>query len=160
MIDGDFMMGVDVGTSAVRVALLTSNGSVAASSRFQRSLVGNTTFDADQLWEDFVTCVKQLPDLLRRRPIRGISFAGHIGTVLIDGAGRPIQPSSLWSDPRGIDLLEAALARVPNAMTTAERPVPSGSSLARSSPPVVPDFGIFGLSTGLSRLVVWVAVDM
>ena len=130
MNDGDFVMGVDVGTSAVRVALFTSTGSVAASSRFPRSLVGYTTFDADQLWEDFVACVKQLPDSLRRRPIRGVSFAGHIGTVLVDGRGRPIEPSSLWSDARGVDLLEAALATVPNAMVIAGRPVPSGSSLA------------------------------
>ena len=130
MTDGDFVVGVDVGTSAVRVALFTSTGSVAASSRFPRSSVGTTTFDADQLWKDFAACVKRLPESLRRGPIRGVSFAGHVGTVLVGDRGQPIGQSSLWSDARGVDLLKAAWPTVPNVATRTGRAVPSGSSLA------------------------------
>ncbi len=130
MTDGDLVAGVDVGTSAVRVALFTSTGTVTASSRFPRSLVGDTTFDADQLWEDFVACVRQLPSPLRRSPIRGVSFAGHIGTILVDDRGHPIGQSALWSDARGADMLEAAWSTIPNAATRTGRAVPSGSSLA------------------------------
>ncbi len=130
MSDCDLVVGVDVGTSAVRVALLTSTGAVAASSRFPRSLVGDTTFDANQLWEDFVACMNQIPAPLRRSEIRGLGFAGHIGTVIVDDRGQAIGQSSLWSDARGVDQLEVAWSALPNAAARAGRAVPSGSSLA------------------------------
>ena len=113
--------GIDLGTSGIKVALVSEEG-VCLASAARRSPVdiphpGWSQQDPDQWWRLSAECFDELsaehPDLLAR--LAGLSFSGHmLGQVLLDRNDRPTTPCILWNDQRALAECAELLARVPD----------------------------------------------
>jgi len=102
-----YVMGVDLGTSAVKVLLVNSEGEVAAEASEEYPLHQPKSGYSEQDPEDWVrgtiaalnSVVKQSgvsPEL-----IEGISFSGQMhGLVLLDAELKPLRHAILWNDTR------------------------------------------------------------
>lgn len=123
------VVAVDVGTSAVRAALVTADAGVVRSTRVaRRESVGGATYDADALQQDVESAIARLD--VGGRPA-ALAIAAHVGAVAIDDALRPVVPAGSWSDARGVDVL-ARLASPSRAriLATSGRPALVGGALA------------------------------
>ncbi|MCI2418428.1 FGGY-family carbohydrate kinase [Saccharopolyspora sp. K220] len=132
---GGTVVAVDVGTSAVRAALVTARGEVAVSSRVERASVGGEYFDAETLLEEVRSAIAALADTDRApgpRPApAAIGISAHIGTVAVDANIRPVEASGGWSDQRGIPELHAIDERLQTSLLhAARRPALTGGALA------------------------------
>ncbi|MCU1441558.1 MAG: hypothetical protein JWP85_2555 [Rhodoglobus sp.] len=105
----ELVIAIDVGSSAVRAAIVDPTGRVLASKRQSRpdSLSG-VTFDASLLWEQVRDAVTALPADLRRSAA-GLAIAAHIGTVFTDVDFEPVAEGLGWADSSGVDLLASRL---------------------------------------------------
>jgi xylulokinase len=112
---------VDVGTSAVRAALVATDGTTLAAVR--RARVGEVArrFDAERLWHDLVAVLRELT--ADRPRIAALAMAGHVGAVAVDAAGVPVAPAGGWADDRGLSTLDGETCRA------AGRPAPAGGAL-------------------------------
>ncbi len=132
---GGLVVAVDVGSSAVRAAVVDPAGRVLASKRQSRpdSLSG-VTFDASLLWEQVRDAVTALPADLRRSAA-GLAIAAHIGTVFTDADFEPVAQGFGWADSSGVDLLASRLGEsTTSALATIGRAAltggPAGAALA------------------------------
>ncbi|WP_103663141.1 FGGY-family carbohydrate kinase [Microbacterium sp. CJ77] len=99
------VLAVDVGTSAVRAAVVTESGSRMATSRRTRP-IGETgdTFSPAALWADVVATINGIdPALLAEVAV--VSISAHIGQVFLDDDLRPVGVATSWADTRGISQL-------------------------------------------------------
>ncbi|PKW16498.1 xylulokinase [Saccharopolyspora spinosa] len=130
------VVAVDIGTSAVRAALVTAQGTVAVGSRIERDPAGGGEyFDAETLLKEVLSALAALADTDRAHGARpapaAIAISAHIGTVAVDAAVRPIEAGGGWSDPRGIPELHAINERLQaNLLHAARRPALTGGALA------------------------------
>lgn len=133
MIGRQRVLAIDVGSSAVRAAIIDASGTITCSERISRSDGGaGLTFDAEQLWNDVCSAVLALP-----RDIRGgvaaIGIAGHIGTVFVDATLRPVGHASGWADSAGIAQFASRLGEHRASILLATgRPALSGGGVAAS----------------------------
>ena len=103
----DLFLGIDLGTSGLKVAAVSADGAVVAESEasyaVERPSPGRAEISPDK-WEAALNiALAQLGDL--RFAAVGIDGQMH-GLVLVDGEGRPCRPAILWPDRRA----EAELA--------------------------------------------------
>jgi xylulokinase len=130
---GDGVVAVDVGTSAVRAALVTAEGTVAVSSRVERaSAGGGEFFDAETLLKEVLSALAALTVTDRPGPLpAAIAISAHIGTVAVDANLRPVEDGGGWSDPRGLAELHAIDERLQaGLLRAAGRPALTGGALA------------------------------
>jgi sugar (pentulose or hexulose) kinase len=123
------VVAVDVGTSAVRAAVVDADRGVLQSTRIPRSDgVGGEQFDPEALLVDVQTALRalELP-----HPPAALCISAHIGTVAVDESLRPVDAGGGWADSRGAGLVQALPAdlRVP-LLAAAGRPAPTGGALA------------------------------
>ncbi|AZN39890.1 xylulokinase [Paenibacillus albus] len=102
-----YVIGIDLGTSAVKVLLLDRSGTVAAEASRDYPLYHEHSGWSEQSPEDWVTgTVQALRELVESAgvpadAIEGISFSGQMhGLVLLDSAGNPVRKAILWNDTR------------------------------------------------------------
>jgi xylulokinase len=103
-----YVIGIDLGTSAVKALLVARDGTVAGEASREYPLYHEHSGWSEQEPEDWVTGTLQaLRDLLAGTPglsagdIEGISFSGQMhGLVLLDGDHRPVRRAILWNDTR------------------------------------------------------------
>jgi sugar (pentulose or hexulose) kinase len=124
------VLGIDVGTSGVRVAARSKTGTVAAVTSHAMDLPivaqGRVTQDPALWWDAVVAAVRKLD--LSNLHVRAIAIDGTSGTVLpIDGKGQPTAWASLYND-RGDDTFCKRIAEVAPPETAAHG---STSALAR-----------------------------
>lgn len=123
------VVAVDVGTSAVRAALVSAEVGVVRSTRVsRRESVGGATYDADALQADVESAIAMLE--VDGRPA-ALAIAAHIGAVAVDHDLRPVVDPGSWSDARGVD----ALASLPSGvrariLAASGRPALAGGGLA------------------------------
>jgi xylulokinase len=138
-------LGIDVGTTNVKVALVRADGTTAGSA--QRPLTmyrpGNPAGeiaeqDADATWAALIDAVREVtaahPDDARAVAAVGVSTQ-YSSVVAIDAAGHPLSPMIMWQDQRGTDRAFDIMTRDESAFFTfVERhgipPVGGGLSLA------------------------------
>jgi sugar (pentulose or hexulose) kinase len=142
------VVAVDVGTSAVRAALVHAELGVLATTRVARSAsVGGELFDPLALLAD----VDEAIGGLREAAARGgdpagsgvigsgagvlapaaLAISAHIGTVAVDASLAPVLPGGGWADPRGIDRLRALPTEQLDALLLAcGRPAATGGAFA------------------------------
>jgi len=106
-----FVMGIDVGTTAVKVAVVSKDGHVAASSSIAYGTVsprpGWVEQDPDVWWHSTVRAVRECLEKLPSGRIEAVSFSGHMSaTVLVGRDGVPAMPSILIADTRSRDETE------------------------------------------------------
>ncbi|EGX59758.1 xylulokinase [Streptomyces zinciresistens K42] len=124
------VVAVDVGTSAVRAALVDAGGRIVAQRRIGRGGgLGGDTFDAAALEKDVRAA---LAGVSGGPEPSALAIAAHIGTVAVGPGLDPVGPGGGWADTTGVDRL-AALGdtAVRRLLRTAGRPALTGGALAR-----------------------------
>ena len=102
-----YVIGVDLGTSAVKALLVDRDGTVAAEASRSYALFHEHSGWSEQRPDDWVEGTLQaIKDLMADsgtapEQIEGISFSGQMhGLVLLDETGAPVRNAILWNDTR------------------------------------------------------------
>lgn len=102
-----YVIGIDLGTSAVKALLVTKSGKVAAEVSRAYPLFHEHSGWSEQRPDDWVDATIEALNELASNPavdaaaIEGISFSGQMhGLVLLDGQGVPVRNAILWNDTR------------------------------------------------------------
>jgi len=103
--DNPIVLGIDLGTSSVKVVLTDRLGGVLAQSRHDyevhRPEPGWAESEPDAWWSAVVAAVADVIERVPHPPPAGIGLSGQMhGVVLVDDAGRPVRPAILWEDAR------------------------------------------------------------
>ena len=100
-------LGIDIGTSSVKVVLIDADQRVIASRSEPLSVERPHPNWSEQDPESWVAATSGVIDALCRdhaealKRVKGIGLSGHMhGATLIDKAGRPLRPCILWNDGR------------------------------------------------------------
>ncbi len=128
---GEFLLGVDVGTSRVKSVLFDFNGRELFSAWRETHVknVGNRSeIDMNDLWDDVSQTIKDVVNQAGSGSnVKAIAVSGQgEGLWLIDGSGMPVGPAILWNDNRAGELVET-LKKKPDMIKTIRRI--TGSSL-------------------------------
>lgn len=102
-----YVMGVDLGTSAVKVLLVNKRGEVVANASKAYPLIQQKSNYSEQNPDDWVEgtigAIKEVVKVSQIDPkqIEGLSFSGQMhGLVLLDDRGSILRPAILWNDTR------------------------------------------------------------
>ncbi len=98
-------LGVDLGTSSIKLVAMRADGSIAASAGAEYGLSFPHPGWSEQEPESWVTgfseSVKKLSEKIDLKEIKAISFGGQMhGLVILDEADRVLRPAILWNDGR------------------------------------------------------------
>ncbi len=97
-------LGIDIGTSGVKAAIVAEDGAVAAQGQAPLEVSRPHELWSEQNPDDWwrATCAAVLAiDPALRRKVRGVGLAGQMhGATLLDAADRPLRPAILWNDGR------------------------------------------------------------
>ena len=101
------VLGIDLGTSAVKVSAIDKQGNVVAQASAKYALQQPHPGYSEQDPEDWVTQTTQaIRELLQQSEvtadqIEGLSYSGQMhGLVLLDDAANVLRPAILWNDTR------------------------------------------------------------
>ncbi len=100
-----YFIGVDLGTSAVKLLLMEENGHIAnvVSREYPLSFPhpGWSEQKPEDWWKQSVEGLKELTEGFDKSQIAGISFGGQMhGLVVLDASDNVIRPAILWNDGR------------------------------------------------------------
>lgn len=102
-----YVIGVDLGTSAVKTLLMDKNGTIAAEATRSYPLYHDRPSWSEQTPEDWVTAtieaMKEVASAegIDASKIEGISFSGQMhGLVLLNESGEVVRKAILWNDTR------------------------------------------------------------
>lgn len=126
---GRCVVAVDVGTSAVRAAVVEAGRGVSCATRVTRSnSVGGEVFDPNAMLDEVFSALRALDGASRAE---AICISAHIGSVAVDSAMQPVIPGGSWADTRGADRLrQLAVTTQTEMLTAAGRPIATGGALA------------------------------
>lgn len=98
------VLGVDLGTSSIKLLLLDTKGNILDSSSASYPFIQdglNSEQDPLLWWNGFCSCLKDLEKRIDLSKIEGISFSGQMhGLVILDENDEVIRPCILWNDGR------------------------------------------------------------
>ena len=101
------LLGIDLGTSSIKVLLATETGRVLGSGSAEYPIHRPQSDWAEQhpddWWRATVAAVRRALACVQDSPvsISAIGLSGQMhGTVLLDGAGQPLAPVIIWPDQR------------------------------------------------------------
>jgi xylulokinase len=105
------LLGIDLGTSSVKVVVIDELGHTLSSSKGEYSVIseqpGWAESNPNEWWEATVTAVRNALASLEGVKIEGIGLSGQMhGVVLANSAGKFIRPAILWADNRAESVLE------------------------------------------------------
>lgn len=113
-------LGIDLGTSEVKVLLLAPDGRVIGTAGVPFTVSRPHPRWAEQHPQDWWDGTCRALDVLRERhpqefaEVRGIGLSGQMhGAVLLDAEDRVLRPAILWNDMRAVEECEELTARVP-----------------------------------------------
>ena len=129
------VIGVDVGTSAVKATLVGPDGrllatAVAGEERF-RFDGGLLERDPAEWWDDVVAAVRAVM-AERNDTVAAVSFTGQmLGVIPVSDDGRVIRPAILWANARADEQARRLLRRFlgPVALRALGGGVPSGKDV-------------------------------
>lgn len=125
MIDRSYL-GIDFGTSGARAVVVDAAGQTQAQASVSFAL-GNQQDWADSWQETLYALLEQIPMQWRQR-LGAIAINGTSSTVLLcDAQGRPLAPPLLYSDGRGLSVLDQVRVIAPAQHTV----ISATSSLAK-----------------------------
>lgn len=132
MIDeSGLVLGLDVGTSGVRIVAVAADGTVLAEASSphvtDRPAVGAVEQDPETWWTGILACFARLGDRVALGRVGAIAVSSTSGSVcLLDADCDPVRPALLYSDGRARDE-----ARELSQMEPLERPVNATDALAK-----------------------------
>lgn len=100
-----YYIGVDLGTSAVKLLLMDQNGTVINIVSREYPLYfphpGWSEQKPEDWWEQTKEGIRQLVETADKKQVAGISFGGQMhGLVILDEEDQVIRPAILWNDGR------------------------------------------------------------
>lgn len=100
-----FYIGVDLGTSAVKLLLMNGDGTIENVVSKEYPLYfphpGWSEQNPEDWWNAVTAGIKELVEGFDRRKVAGISFGGQMhGLVILDKDDNVIRPAILWNDGR------------------------------------------------------------
>ena len=100
-----YYIGVDLGTSAVKLLLMDQNGTVINIVSREYPLYfphpGWSEQKPEDWWEQTKEGIRQLVESVDKKQVAGISFGGQMhGLVILDEEDQVIRPAILWNDGR------------------------------------------------------------
>jgi xylulokinase len=103
--DPELLLGIDVGTTAVKVAAFTADGMRLAahtvSYPVHRPRPGWAEQDPQDWWRGTLRGIRAVLAELRGRRIRAVGLVSQVNTHLLAGADlRPLSPAIIWQDTR------------------------------------------------------------
>lgn len=117
------ILGIDAGTSMVKVALFDARGHEQSVVRRRTELVSPhplwSETDMDALWLAVASSVRQLlaESGVQASQVAAVGLTGTmVGAWLIDADGRPVRNGILWNDGRTQPLIERLSAEIPGFM--------------------------------------------
>src|SRR5512141_299750 len=100
-------LGIDLGTSEVKVVLLEESGEIAASASASLEVLRPrprwSEQSAEAWWEASLSAIDRLKVShgAKLAAVKGIGLSGQMhGATLLDGADRPLRAAILWNDAR------------------------------------------------------------
>lgn len=114
----EYLIGLDIGTSAVKGVLLSAGGSVVSRERNETQTQvfddGRIEFDADLLFRLTADVIRKLVSALPEGAcVSGLSIASASGnTLLVNDRGEPMLPAFSWMDERVTDEMEATFGKL------------------------------------------------
>lgn len=103
-----YILAIDLGTSALKVALVTTNAEIFACEQETQSVTllpnGGAEQDPDDWWNAILRAAKRVlsQNAGASENIVGIACTGQwSGTVAADRDGKPLHPAIIWMDARG-----------------------------------------------------------
>jgi sugar (pentulose or hexulose) kinase len=126
-------LGIDVGTSGVRICALDDTGTMVASAAVAMSAPRRrgraVRQDARTWWNTARKALAKLADAIDRSAVRAIAVDGTSGTVLaVDESGAPLAPARMYNDAEATEAT-AVIAAVAPPTTAAHG---ASSALARA----------------------------
>lgn len=114
-----YVLGIDLGTSAVKVLLMTDKGQLVDEQSASYPLLQSQAGYNEQHPADWVAqttaAIRAILARFKQDPteIKGISFSGQMhGLVLLDEAHEVIRPAILWNDTRNTAQCEEIIAKI------------------------------------------------
>jgi len=119
-----FLLGIDAGTSVIKVALINRDGREQATAAYPTTVhhpdPARSEANPAEFWE---LTVKAIRDALAKAGISGEQVAGvglsgnMVGGWLIDKAGQPVRDAILWNDGRTQGLIDRLSVEHPGFMS-------------------------------------------
>jgi sugar (pentulose or hexulose) kinase len=124
------VLAVDVGSSAVRAALIGEGGQSIAAHRIERTDAhSGLTFDAEALWHDVAQSIAAL-QARQGATVVGLGVAAHIGTVPVTASLEPTGQAAGWASHAGSGLFAAGIeANAARTLASLGRPAVTGGAL-------------------------------
>ncbi|MGO5052936.1 xylulokinase [Lachnospiraceae bacterium LCP25S3_G4] len=102
-----YYIGIDLGTSAVKLLLMKGNGTIlnSISKGYKLSFPhpGWSEQNPEDWWQAVTRGIVELTEGFDKSKVAGISFGGQMhGLVILDDADRVIRPAILWNDGRTV----------------------------------------------------------
>lgn len=124
------VLAIDIGSSAVRAAVMLPDRIVAQESVRRGGAGSGLRFDPLLLWDDVCRAVRALPERHRGR-LAAVGIAGHVGAVIVDAALEPVGDAYGWANPEGVGELRDALGDAEQeALRETGRPTLGGGPVA------------------------------
>lgn len=102
----DLLLGLDVGTTAIKALLINTDGELIASSSYSYSLITpNEDWveqDPEELWKGVVTtCRRVMKSVKPQDRVLALSISSQAGTTIpVDAYGKPLRKAISWMDHR------------------------------------------------------------
>jgi len=103
----DVVLGIDLGTSAVKIIAVNQQGEVVASTSEPLTLIQTRAGYSEQDPKEWVEAVTQgiknitHSSQMAQRVVKGVSFSGQMhGLVALDAQHQPVRHAILWNDTR------------------------------------------------------------
>jgi len=116
-----YILGIDHGTSGVKVALVTVEGQVVASGYEPTSMHllpgGGAEQDPQDWWRALTTAVRRMISGagVRREELLAIAVSSTFSTtVAVDAWGQPLLPALTWMDSRGAPIIQKIMGGFPS----------------------------------------------
>ena len=114
----DLTLGLDLGTSGVRVLAVDANGEVVAETNRSYPLLTPQPGWTEQRPSDWsretVAALKEMAEKVKEHEILGLGLSGQMhGMVPLDARGEPVRNALLWNDQRTGAAVVEMLERVP-----------------------------------------------
>ena len=105
------LLGIDVGTSGVRAALLTAEGDLAGMAAASFATIGEDPSAPQTWWRATRLCLAELREGHDLSALRSLAVDGTSGTVLaVDGDGEPVGPALMYDQACEDDAFIARIA--------------------------------------------------
>ena len=113
----DYLMGIDVGTSACKVSVFDGDGQLVAAASSGYALktprAGWVEQDPDDWWRAVCAACKEALSGLDAGRVAGVGIDGQSwSAVALDRAGRPLCPTPIWMDTRAEGLCRELKTRL------------------------------------------------